>query len=99
MELVSLLPFVAIALLFWLMIIRPNSRRQKEIARMQGALTAGDEVMLTSGIFGRVTSTEGEHLQVQVADGVVVRVARGAIGTVVSSVADPTATDPRTEES
>ena len=46
--LVSLLPLVAIALLFWLLIIRPQSRRQKEIARMQGALAVGDEVMLTS---------------------------------------------------
>jgi preprotein translocase subunit YajC len=82
-ELVSLLPLVAIALLFWLLIIRPNSRRQKEITRMQEALALGDEVMLTSGIFGRVSSLEAERLQVQVADGVVITVARGAIASVV----------------
>ncbi len=82
-ELVSLLPLVAIALLFWLLIIRPNSRRQKEIARMQAALSVGDQVMLTSGIFGQVRSTDDERLQVQVADGVVLTVARGAVGTVV----------------
>ena len=82
-ELVSLLPIVAIALLFWLLIIRPASRRQKELTRMQGALKVGDEVMLTSGIFGRLTLTEGEHLEVEVAEGVVLRVARGAIATVV----------------
>lgn len=93
-ELASLLPFIAIALLFWLIIIRPASKRQKDLARMQGALTVGDEVMLTSGIFGRVTSTEGEHLGVQVAEGVVVRVARGAIGTVVERPTTDDETDP-----
>ncbi len=45
----ELLPLVGIALLFWLFIIRPASRRQKELGRMQASLTVGDEVMLTSG--------------------------------------------------
>ena len=52
---VSLLPLVAIALLFWLLIIRPASKRQKDQARMQSAVTVGEQVMLTSGIFGTVT--------------------------------------------
>lgn len=82
-ELVSLLPIVGIALLFWLLIIRPASRRQKELVRMQSALNVGDEVMLTSGIFGRLTETEGEHLTVEIAAGVTVKVARGAIAQVV----------------
>ena len=82
-ELVSLMPIVAIGLLFWLLIIRPASRRQKELSRMQSALEVGDEVMLTSGIFARVASTEGEHLRVEVAAGVTLEVARGAIATVV----------------
>lgn len=82
-ELVSLLPIVAIALLFWLLIIRPASRRQKELSRMQGALNVGDEVMLTSGIFGAVTGVDTDTLQVEVAPGTVLKVARGAIATVV----------------
>ena len=82
-ELVSLLPIVAIALLFWLLIIRPASRRQKELRRMQGALNVGDEVMLTSGSFGAVTGVDTDTLQVEVAPGTVLKVARGAIATVV----------------
>ena len=82
-ELVSLLPIVGIALLFWLLIIRPASRRQKELARMQSALNVGDEVMLTSGIFGRLATTDGDHLMVEVSPGVTIRVARGAIASVV----------------
>jgi preprotein translocase subunit YajC len=82
-ELVSLLPIVGIALLFWLLIIRPASRRQKELVRMQSALSTGDEVMLTSGIFGRLTSIEDDHLTVEIADGVAVKIARGAVAQVV----------------
>ncbi len=82
-ELVSLLPIVAIGLLFWLLIIRPASRRQKELSRMQDALKSGDEVMLTSGIFGRLVDTEEDHVLIEVAEGVNLRVARGAVGTVV----------------
>jgi preprotein translocase subunit YajC len=81
--LVSLLPLVAIALLFWLLIIRPASRRQKDQVRMQSSITVGDEVMLTSGIFGTITELTDDRLMVEVAPGVAFRVARGAIGSVV----------------
>lgn len=82
-DLVSFLPIVAIALLFWLLIIRPASRRQKELARMQSSLSVGDQVVLTSGIFGTVTELADDHVRVAIADGVTIRVARGAIGSTV----------------
>ena len=45
-ELASLLPLVAIGLLFWLLLIRPQSRRQRDVRQMQAALNVGDHVML-----------------------------------------------------
>ena len=85
--LVSLLPLVGIALLFWLLIIRPAQRRQKELGRMQSSLDVGDEVMLTSGVFGTVRSLADDHAMVEVAAGVQLKVARGAIGSVVPQAA------------
>ena len=82
MELASLLPLVGIALLFWLLIIRPASRRQKELARMQSSLGVGDEVVLTSGFLGTIRELNDDTARIQLAEGVVVTVARGAIGTV-----------------
>jgi preprotein translocase subunit YajC len=82
-EIVSLLPLVGIALLFWLLLIRPAAKRQKELARMQSSLKAGDEVILTSGVFGVLRDADGEHLRLEIADGVVIKVARAAVGTVV----------------
>ena len=81
-ELASLLPLVGIALLFWLLIIRPASRRQKELVRMQSSLKVGDEVVLTSGFLGTVRELHDDKVRLEVADGVVVTVARGAIGTI-----------------
>jgi preprotein translocase subunit YajC len=82
-DLVPLLWIVAIALVFWLLIIRPASRRQKEIARVQSSIAPGDQVVLTSGIFGTVIEAADGFLMLEVAPGVTVKVARGAIGTVV----------------
>ena len=94
-EFVSLLPIVGIALLFWLLIIRPASKRQKALSRMQGALEIGDDVMLSSGIYGTLATLEGDDVHVVVADGVTIKVARGAIANVVPS---ETATDDAREE-
>lgn len=87
-ELVSLLPFVAIALIFWLLIVRPASRRQKEVARLQSGLGTGDKVMLSAGIYGVVTATTDDRVHVRVADGVVLEVARGAIASVDRTVVE-----------
>jgi preprotein translocase subunit YajC len=79
-ELASLLPLVAIGLLFWLLLIRPQARRQREVRQMQSVLDVGDHVMLTSGIYGVIRSLEDERVHVEIAPGTVVEVARGAVG-------------------
>ena len=83
-SLASLLPLVGIALLFWLLMIRPAQRRQRETLRMQSAIAVGDEVMLTSGIFGTIRAVVDDGFEVELAPGVVVTIARGAVGTVVT---------------
>ncbi|HET6937415.1 MAG TPA: preprotein translocase subunit YajC [Nocardioides sp.] len=80
---------VGIALLFWLLLVRPQSRRQRELAHMQSTLEVGDEVMLTSGVFGTVRGLDEGVAQVEIAAGVTVKVALGAIGQVVRDEAAP----------
>ena len=86
-ELASLLPLVGIALLFWLLLIRPAQRRQRDLRRMQSSLAVGDDVMLSSGIYGVLRSLDDERVRVELAPGVVVEVARGAVGQKVSPAA------------
>ena len=82
-DLVGLLPIIGIALLFWLLIIRPQSRRQKAVVAMQSALEPGSEVMLSSGIFGTLEQVEDDHVRLRVADGVTLKVIKGAVANVV----------------
>ena len=86
-NLVPFLPLVGIALLFWLLFVRPAQRKQRAMGSMQRALTVGDEVMLTSGIFGTVTALHDDSFSIDVSDGVTLRVLRAAVGNVVTPVA------------
>lgn len=95
-ELVSLVPLVGIVLIFWLLVIRPAQRRQKATVRMQESLQVGDEVMLTSGVFGTLRALEQDRVHVEVAPNVVLEVARGAVGNVVPR--EPAAGDPSSTE-
>ncbi|HEY0888233.1 MAG TPA: preprotein translocase subunit YajC [Nocardioides sp.] len=82
-DLGAILPLVLIVLVFWFLLIRPQQRRARELQQMQSALKPGDEVMLTSGLFGTIEQITDEYLLVEVATGVTVKVVRGAIGRVV----------------
>jgi len=82
-DLTPVLFLLGIGLLFWLFLIRPQTRRQRELAHMQSTLEVGDDVMLTSGVYGTVRGLDDDAAQVEIADGVTIRVARGAVGRVV----------------
>ncbi|WP_244963170.1 preprotein translocase subunit YajC [Nocardioides dongkuii] len=82
-EIVGFLPIIGIALLFWLLIIRPASKRQRELSTMQQSLEVGDEVMLTSGVFASVEEIADDYLRVEIADGVTIKVVRGAVGSII----------------
>jgi preprotein translocase subunit YajC len=86
----ALLPFVLIALVFWLLIVRPQRRRQQTMAATQSALQTGTEVMLGSGIYGRVVSADDEEttILVEVAPGTVLKVARQAVVRVIEPAED-----------
>ena len=90
----AVLPFVGIALLFWLLFLRPARRRQQSMSQMQGGLNIGDEVMLTSGIIGVLRSLDQETVQLEVSEGVTVRVVRAAIGQVRTPAARDENTGP-----
>ncbi len=84
-QLGSLVPFLLIALVFWLLLIRPQRRRALELDRVQRGLAVGDEVMLGSGLVATVAElpAEGELIRVELSPGVRVRVARGAVARVL----------------
>lgn len=91
MSLIALLPLL---LIFYFMLIRPQQKRMKEHAELIAGLEIGDDVMLSAGIYGTVTQIDRQMLEVEVADGVELRVARNAVTEVVDFDEDPDADDP-----
>lgn len=67
---------------FYLLIIRPQQRRLKQHQAMVSAVKRGDEVVLSSGIKGKVTKIEDADATVEIAPGVNVRVVKSMINDV-----------------
>jgi len=61
---------------------------------MQSTLEVGDEVVLTSGVFGTVRGLDEAVAEVEIATGVIIRVARGAVGSLREPDHDPDGTEP-----
>jgi preprotein translocase subunit YajC len=67
----------------WFLIIRPQQRRAREHADMIKAVRRGDTVVTTGGILGRVTKvTDDPEIEVEIADGVRVKLVRTMIADV-----------------
>jgi preprotein translocase subunit YajC len=76
------LPFVAIFVLFYFLLIRPQQKRMKEHQALVASVKRGDTVVLSSGMIGKVTRVENEEAMVEVAQGVNVRVVKSMISEV-----------------
>jgi preprotein translocase subunit YajC len=83
-----LIVLVALFALFWLLVLRPQRRRQYEQLRMQDTLHVGDEIVTAGGIRGHVRQLDEEVLRVEIAPGVEVRVDRRAIAAIVEDEGD-----------
>jgi preprotein translocase subunit YajC len=77
--LTSLLPFVLIFILFYVLLILPQQRRQKKHRAMLEALKKGDRVVTSSGILGTVMNISKDTITLLVADNVKIRVLRDSI--------------------
>ena len=82
----TIFPLLLIVLAFWLLVIRPQRKRQQEMNRIQNSVAPGSEVMLGSGIYGRVTTIGEDTLELELAPGTHVKVARQAVVRVVEPV-------------
>ncbi len=66
----------------WLLVVRPQKRRQNQQRRMLGDLRVGDDVLTAGGIYGTVTRLDEDEVAVEIAPQLEVRVARRAIAAV-----------------
>jgi preprotein translocase subunit YajC len=75
-------PLVLIFVVFWFLLIRPQQKRAKEHRAMVQALKRGDKIVTNGGIFGQVSHVGDDHLMVEIADGVKIKIVRDAVSAV-----------------
>ena len=77
--LINLAPIVAIFVIFYFLLIRPQQKQQKEHAQMLKNLKTGDKVLTTGGLYGTITGFKADDLEVQFSQTVKLTVARSAV--------------------
>ena len=73
------LPIILMIAVFYFLVIRPQSKMEKERRARLGKLEKGDQVRLNGGILGRVSSVEDQIVMVEIADKVRIKVLRAEI--------------------
>ena len=80
---VTLLPFILIFVIMYFLIIRPQQKRVKDHREMVAGVRRGDTVITSGGVIGKVTKViDDNELQVEIAEGVRVKVVRGTLSEV-----------------
>ena len=79
------IPLILIFAIMYFLLIRPQQKKMKEHQNMVGALRRGDEVVTQGGLIGKVTKVkENNELEVELAEGVRVRVVQSTIAQVLN---------------
>ena len=90
---VQFVPFIAIFVLFYFLLIRPQQKRAKEHQALIASVKRGDVIVLSSGLIGKVTRVEDAEVNVEIAPSVNVRVVKAMIAEVRNRTAIAAAND------
>jgi preprotein translocase subunit YajC len=82
----QMVPLIAMVAIFYFLILRPQQKREKQRQGFISALKRGDEVVLSSGMLGRVEGLTDQVITLEIADGVRVKVLRSSIASSVQAL-------------
>lgn len=91
--LIQFLPLIGLVVLFYFLMIRPQQRRMKQHQAAIAAVKRGDNVVLSSGVIGKIVRVEDAEVGVEIATGVTVKVRKGMIAEVQTRGAPAPAND------
>jgi preprotein translocase subunit YajC len=80
---VQILPLLFVFIIFYFLMIRPQQRRMKQHQAAVAAVQKGDEVVTAGGVRGKVTKVGDDEVEVEVAQGVKVRVVKSTLSHVL----------------
>ena len=80
----ALLPMLLIFGVFYLLLIRPQQKKQRQLQATIAELKAGDKVITTGGIIGTITNVRDTSFLIRSADKTILEIARTAVAGVDS---------------
>ena len=78
-DIMTFLPMIAIVVVFYFLLIRPQQKRAKETKAMLSSLQKGDEIVTAGGVVGKIAKLSDAYADVEIAPNVEVTVQRSAI--------------------
>lgn len=81
-SLISIIPFAAVILIFYFLIIRPQNKKQKETQNMLSSMRKGDKIVTIGGIHGVIQSVDDNTVIVKVDDNTKLKFLKSAIASV-----------------
>ena len=94
-QFMGIAPILAMVVLFYFMLIRPQQQRAKAHAAAIAAVKRGDNVVLSNGMLGKVVRVEDAEVGVEIAQGVTVKVVKSMIAEIRAKGEPAPANDPK----
>jgi preprotein translocase subunit YajC len=81
----SLAPFLLIFVVMYFLMIRPQSKKQKELEKLRSELKEGDSVLTSGGIYGKVVGIEADNkiIKIKVDNSCSIRIDKSSIASVL----------------
>jgi preprotein translocase subunit YajC len=95
-QLIQFVPLIGLVVLFYFLMIRPQQTRMKQHQATLSGIKRGDQIVLSSGVHGKVVRVEDADVGVEIASGVTVKVRKAMITEVLSRGAPAPANDSKT---
>jgi preprotein translocase subunit YajC len=87
--LTALVPFMLVFVIFYLLIIMPQRKKQKKHMEMVENLKPGSRIVTTGGIYGTVMGVQKDRIELKVAANVKIDITKSAIGIILASETAP----------
>jgi len=78
-DIMTFLPMIAIVVVFYFLLIRPQQKRAKETKAMLSSLQKGDEIVTAGGVVGKIAKLSDAYADIEIAPNVAITVQRSAI--------------------
>lgn len=79
---------LAMVVIFYFFMIRPQSKKQKELKKAREAMKKGDKVVTAGGIHGRIKEVREDIIMLEIADGVTIKIEKSSVYATIEAASD-----------